>query len=87
MSTAVPTTYGVAVADAAGGIAALDAPPVDAINQAKDLMGLSGGVDSPVGFTWEHPAHRDFKPATSTELLFGGRRSARATVAARKGLS
>ena len=49
---------------------------------AAEMIQLHGGI----GFTWEHPAHRYFKRATATELLFGGRRWTRRRVAARAGL-
>lgn len=49
---------------------------------AGEMIQLHGGI----GFTWEHPAHRYFKRATSTDLLFGGRTWARSLVAARAGL-
>jgi len=50
---------------------------------AGEMIQLHGGI----GFTWEHPAHRYFKRATSTALLFGGRSWVRALVAERAGLS
>ena len=50
---------------------------------AGEMIQLHGGI----GFTWEHPAHRYFKRATSTDLLFGGRSWARARVAERAGLA
>ena len=49
---------------------------------AAEMIQLHGGI----GFTWEHPAHRYFKRATATELLFGGRRWTRPRIAARAGL-
>ena len=49
---------------------------------AGEMIQLHGGV----GFTVEHPAHRYFKRATSTELLFGGRAWVRDVVAQRAGL-
>jgi alkylation response protein AidB-like acyl-CoA dehydrogenase len=49
---------------------------------AGEMIQLHGGI----GFTWEHPAHRYFKRATSTDLLFGGRAWARSLVAERAGL-
>jgi alkylation response protein AidB-like acyl-CoA dehydrogenase len=49
---------------------------------AAEMIQLHGGI----GFTWEHPAHRYFKRATATELLFGGRRWTRRRIAARAGL-
>ncbi|MGI5132274.1 acyl-CoA dehydrogenase family protein [Pseudonocardia sp. CA-107938] len=50
---------------------------------AGEMIQLHGGI----GFTWEHPAHRYFKRATSTDLLFGGRSWVRALVARRAGLA
>ncbi|WP_345416303.1 acyl-CoA dehydrogenase family protein [Pseudonocardia xishanensis] len=49
---------------------------------AGEMIQLHGGI----GFTWEHPAHRYFKRATSTGLLFGGRSWARGLVSERAGL-
>ncbi|MCO1655500.1 acyl-CoA dehydrogenase family protein [Pseudonocardia humida] len=49
---------------------------------AGEMIQLHGGI----GFTWEHPAHRYFKRATSTDLLFGGRAWVRSLVARRAGL-
>lgn len=49
---------------------------------AGEMIQLHGGI----GFTWEHPAHRYLKRATSTDLLFGGPAWVRATVARRAGL-
>ncbi|WP_214400852.1 acyl-CoA dehydrogenase family protein [Pseudonocardia lacus] len=49
---------------------------------AGEMIQLHGGI----GFTWEHPAHRYFKRATSTDLLFGGRAWVRSVVAERAGL-
>jgi len=50
---------------------------------AGETIQLHGGI----GFTWEHPAHRYFKRATCTDLLFGGRAWVRALVARRAGLA
>jgi alkylation response protein AidB-like acyl-CoA dehydrogenase len=50
---------------------------------AGEMIQLHGGI----GFTWEHPAHRYFKRATSTDLLFGGRSWVRALVGRRAGLT
>ncbi len=50
---------------------------------AGETIQLHGGI----GFTWEHPAHRYFKRAASTDLLFGGRAWTRALVAERAGLA
>ncbi|GAA1267359.1 acyl-CoA dehydrogenase family protein [Pseudonocardia aurantiaca] len=50
---------------------------------AGEMIQLHGGI----GFTWEHPAHRYFKRATSTDLLFGGRAWVRSLVARRAGLA
>ncbi|WP_028921843.1 acyl-CoA dehydrogenase family protein [Pseudonocardia acaciae] len=47
-----------------------------------EMIQMHGGI----GFTWEHPAHRYFKRATATELLFGGRRRLRERLAAQAGL-
>jgi alkylation response protein AidB-like acyl-CoA dehydrogenase len=49
---------------------------------AGETIQLHGGI----GFTWEHPAHRYFKRAASTDLLFGGRPWVRALVRERAGL-
>jgi alkylation response protein AidB-like acyl-CoA dehydrogenase len=49
---------------------------------AGEMIQLHGGI----GFTWEHPAHRYFKRATATDLLFGGRAWARGLLARRAGL-
>ncbi|GAA1844231.1 acyl-CoA dehydrogenase family protein [Pseudonocardia ailaonensis] len=50
---------------------------------AGETIQLHGGI----GFTWEHPAHRYFKRAASTDLLFGGRSWVRSRVARRAGLA
>lgn len=49
---------------------------------AAETIQMHGGI----GFTWEHDAHRYFKRAASTELLFGSSRRLRRLVAERAGL-
>lgn len=53
------------------------------LHVAGEMIQLHGGI----GFTWEHEAHRYFKRAKATQLLFGTSAQLRRVVAERAGLT